>query len=38
MECFIAGFLQVFNKNIKIWPSGVWLGTRHQTQALHGLS
>ena len=30
MECFTADFLRVFNKNVKIWPLGVRLGTRHQ--------
>ena len=38
MECFTTGFSRVFNKNVKIWHLGVWLGTRHQIQAFQELS
>ena len=38
MERFTAGFLRFFNKNVKNWFLGVWLGTRYQIQALQELS
>ena len=39
METFhTADFLQVFSQNVKIWPLGVRLGTRHQIQAFQDFS
>ena len=38
MECFTAGFLRVFNQDVKIWYWGVRLGTRYQIQALQTFS
>ena len=35
MECFTAGFLQFFTKNIKIWLLNGWLGTHHQMLGTH---
>ena len=38
IEPFTAGFLQVFNKNVKIWLFSVRLDTRHEIQAFQELS
>ena len=33
MECSTAGFLQIFQKHLKIWIWGGGLGIRHGVQA-----
>ena len=38
MECFTAGFLCVFHKDVNIWLLGILLGTHHQIQVFQQLS